>query len=175
MAYDPKTGDELWKVRYDGYSLLPRPVYGHGLLFLCTGYDNPSLLAIKPDGNGDVTDSHVVWKLEKGAPHTPSPLLVGDRLYVVSDGGVATCLNPLTGEKIWQERLGGNYSASPVYANGLVYFQSEQGETIVVRDAAEFEEVQRNMLPERTLASYAIGDGAIFLRTEGHLYRIEQK
>src|SRR5439155_1071355 len=113
-AYDPKTGDEVWKVTYEGYSVVPRPVFGHGLVFVSTSYDAASLLAIRAGGGGDVTDSHVVWTLKKGAPHNPSPLLVGEELFLVSDGGIATCLDAKKGTVHWQERLQGNYSASPV-------------------------------------------------------------
>src|SRR5204862_2808699 len=86
-ALDPKTGKEIWTVNYTGYSVIPRPVYGHGMIFLSSGYDSPTLLAIRADGTGDVTKTHVAWKLRQGAPHTPSPLLAGDELYLVSDRG----------------------------------------------------------------------------------------
>src|SRR5262249_52278948 len=123
-ALDPKTGDEIWRVRYEGYSVIPRPVYGHGLLFLVTGYEQSSLIAVRPDGKGDVTETHVAWRMTKNAPHTPSPLLVGDELYVVSDGGWASCLGAKTGEVHWAQRLGGSFSASPLVADGKVYFQN---------------------------------------------------
>ena len=97
-AYDPKTGEEIWRVRYEGYSVVPRPVYGDGLVFLSTGFDSPKLLAIRPDGTGDVTDSHVAWTSNKNAPNSPSPLLLGDELYMVSDGGILTCLDAKTGD-----------------------------------------------------------------------------
>jgi outer membrane protein assembly factor BamB len=176
MAYDPKNGQEIWRVRYgEGYSVIPRPVYGHGLVFLSSGYDSPTLMAIKPTGKSDVTDSHVAWTLKKGAPHTPSPLLVGDELYVVSDGGIASCLDAKTGNVHWQERVPGNYSASPLYADGKVYFQSEQGTGTVVKADKTFEKLAKNDMKERTLASYGVADGAIYLRTEKNLYRIEGK
>jgi outer membrane protein assembly factor BamB len=174
-AYDPATGEELWHVRYgDGYSVIPRPVYGHGLLYVCTGYDSPSVIAIRPDGHGDVTDTHVAWTFKKGAPHTPSPLLVGDELYVVSDRGVATCLDARSGESVWQERLGGNFSASPVLAAGRIYLQDENGKTHVLAAGRTFEKLAENSLPERTLASLAVQEGTIFLRGDKHLYRIGQ-
>jgi outer membrane protein assembly factor BamB len=172
-AYDPRTGQEIWRVRYDGYSVIPRPVFGHGLVFLSTGYNTPNLLAIRPDGHGDVTRTHVAWTLRRNAPHTPSPLLVGDDLYLVSDGGIASCLDARTGRVYWQERLGGAFSASPVHAGGRVYFQSEDGVGTVLKAGRRFERVARNALEERTLASYAAVDGALFLRTAKHLYRIE--
>ena len=171
-AYDPSNGREIWRVCYDGYSVIPRPVYGHGLLFVCTGYNTPSLLAIRPDGKGDVTDTHVVWKTRKAAPHTPSPLLVGEELYFVSDSGQASCLDARTGQVYWQERLGGSYSASPLCAGGKLYFQSEEGTGVVVQASKEFKLLARNALEERSLASPAAADGDLFLRTEKHLYRI---
>ena len=96
-AYDPKTGEEIWRVRYDGYSVVPRPVFGDGLLYVDTGFDSPKLLAVRPDGKGDVTDTHVAWTVTKNAPNSPSPLLLGDELYMISDRGVVTCLDAKTG------------------------------------------------------------------------------
>lgn len=175
-AYQPKDGSEIWRVDYgDGYSVIPRPVFGHGLVIVSSGYDSPTLLAIRPDGKGNVTETHVAWKVSKSMPHTPSPLLVGDNVYVVSDGGVATCLNVKSGEQVWQKRLGGAFSASPTFANGKIYFQSEQGDAIVVEPGSEFVEVARNSLEPRTFASYAVADEAFFIRTETQLYRIQQK
>jgi outer membrane protein assembly factor BamB len=172
-AYEPITGREIWRVHYEGYSLIPRPVFGHGLLFICTGYDSPTLLAIRPDGRGDVTQTHVAWTVRKRVPHSPSLLLVGDELYMVSDNGFASCLEAKTGSVIWEERIGGNYSASPLFADGKVYLQGEQGDGIVLQAGPRFEQVAKNALNERTLASYAVVDGALFIRTEKHLYRIE--
>ena len=131
-AYDPETGRELWRVRYTGYSVIPRPVYGNGLVFVCTGFDPPpSLLAIRPGGQGDVTGTNVAWSTRKAVPLTPSLLLAGDDLYMVSDTGVASCLDARTGKVQWQQRVGGNYSASPLYADGKVYFQAEDGTAVV--------------------------------------------
>jgi outer membrane protein assembly factor BamB len=174
-AYDPRTGREIWRVRYDGYSVIPRPVYGHGLVFICTGYNSPSLLAIRPDGQGDVTRTHVAWTVRRYVPHAPSPLLVGDELYMVSDRGFASCLDAKTGRVYWQERLEGSYSASPVFAGGKIYFQNEEGVGTVVKAGRQFEGVAKNSLEERTLASYAAVDGALFLRTAKHLYRMEAR
>jgi outer membrane protein assembly factor BamB len=173
-TYDPATGRPIWMVRYPGgYSIVPRPVYGHGLVFISTGFDTPVVFAIKVDGKGDVTDSHVAWKLEKGAPRNASPLLVGDELYLVSDQGIASCVDAKTGKAHWQERIGGNYSASPVLAAGHLYFQSEDGVTTVVKPDKTFTTVGKNTLKGRTLASLAPVEGAIFLRTDKELYRIE--
>lgn len=175
MAYDPANGHEIWRVRYRGYSVIPRPVYGHGLLFISTSYDSPTLLAIRPDGAGDVTKSHIAWSNRQNAPHTPSVLLVGDELYMVSDDGVASCLDAKTGKVHWHERLGGEFSASPVHAAGRIYFQSEDGVGIVVKAGKQFELLARNPLNERTLASYAIADDALFIRTDKRLYRFKTR
>jgi outer membrane protein assembly factor BamB len=174
-AYDPKTGKEIWRVRYDGYSVIPRPVYGQGLLFICTGYNFPSLLAIRPDGKGDVTATHVAWTTRRAAPHTPSPVLVGSELYMVSDRGMATCLDAKTGRVHWQKRIGGDYSASPLYAGGKLYFLSEDGNGVVLQAGKEFKQLAKNVMDERTLASYAVADWALFLRTKTKLYRIEKR
>jgi outer membrane protein assembly factor BamB len=174
-AYDPTTGREIWRVKYEGYSVIPRPVFGHGLVFVSSGFESPNLLAIRPDGQGDVTNSHVAWTLRKGAPLTPSPLLVGDELYLVSDSGIASCLDARTGKVHWQERIGGSYSASPLYADGKIYCQDEEGTGVVLKAGKHFEVLARNLLGERTLASYAASDGAFFIRTEKHLYRIQER
>jgi outer membrane protein assembly factor BamB len=141
-------------------------------VYLSTGYDSPQMIAVRADGRGDVTDTHVTWTLERGAPHTPSPLLIGKELYLVSDRGVASCVDALTGEAIWQERLGGDYSASPLFADGKIYFVNEEGQGTVVRPGRKFEKLAENGFGERTLASYAFSDGTIFVRTEQALYRI---
>jgi outer membrane protein assembly factor BamB len=174
-AYDPRTGQEIWRMRYDGYSVIPRPVYGHGLVFISTGYNTPSVLAIRPDGQGDVTDTRVAWTQRTGAPHTPSPLLLGDELYLVSDNGLASSLDAKTGKVHWQRRLGGAYSASPIGGDGRVYFQNEDGLGVVIAAGKTFKQLARNALNERTLASYAVADGALFIRTQKHLYRIEER
>ena len=172
-AYDPESGDELWEVSYgDGFSNVPAPAFGHGMVYVATGFQVPSLLAVRTDGRGDVTDTHTAWTLRRGAPLTPSPLLVGDELYIVSDLGIATCLDARTGETRWRERLGGNFSASPVFADGRIYFQSEEGVTTVVAPGPDYRELATNRLDGITLASMAVADGSLFIRTHDHLYRI---
>jgi outer membrane protein assembly factor BamB len=173
-AYEPATGKELWRFRYSGYSIIARPVFGQGLIFLSTCYDQPSLLAIRADGQGDVTDTNLAWSRTKGAPHAPSPLLDGDNLFVVSDNGTASCLDAKTGNVHWSQRLDGGFSASPLLADGKVYFQNEDGVGFVVKAGTKFELLAKNDMKERTLASYAAADGAIYLRTAQHLYRIAQ-
>lgn len=172
-AYHPKDGRELWRVRYgEGYSVVPRPIFGHGLVFISSGFDRPSVMAIRPGGQGDVTDSHVAWTLSKGAPNTPSLLLAGDELYFVSDGGIASCVDARTGAVHWQERLGGNYSASPFLADGRIYFQNEEGTTVIIRAGRTFTKLGENRLDERTLASAAAETGALYIRTEQHLFKV---
>ena len=172
-AHDPSTGKEIWSVGYrDGFSNVPRPVYGQGMVYLSTGFQTPSLLAVQTDGVGDVTNTHVAWRLNRGAPLTPSPLLVGNELYVINDFGIVTCINATTGDVHWQNRIGGNHSASPVYANGRIYFQSEEGITTVIQSGTNFQILAQNELDGETLASMAISSGTVVIRTNSHLYRI---
>ncbi len=173
VAYDPRSGDEIWRVTYpDGFSNVPRPVYGAGLVFITTGFQQPAILAVRPDGRGDVTRTHVAWTLTRGAPLTPSPLLVGDDLYVVTDAGIATSIEARTGTVRWQQRLGGNMSASPVLADGRIYFLDEDGKTTVVKPGTTFQPIAVNDLHEPALASMAVASGSFFIRTAAHLYRI---
>jgi outer membrane protein assembly factor BamB len=174
-AYDPLTGDEIWRVGYeDGFSNVPRPVYGpeQGLVYIATGFQVPTLIAVRPGGRGDVTRTHLAWTIGRGAPYTPSPILVGNDLYYVSDTGVLTLADATSGTIVWQQRLGGNYSASPVAAEGRIYFQSEEGVTTVVAAGREFRRVAVNRLDGAMLASMAVSDRAIFIRTDRDLYRI---
>jgi outer membrane protein assembly factor BamB len=175
-SLEPATGREIWRVTYgDGYSVIPKPVFGHGLVFLATGYNTPMVMAIRPDGTGDVTETHVAWTMKKAAPHTPSLLLVGNELYLVSDKGIATCLDAQTGAEHWQERIGGGFSASPLFADGKIFLQSEEGPALVLRPDKTFTKLADTGFKERTLASYAVGDSAFFIRTEKNLYRVETK
>jgi len=173
IAYDPQNGKELWQVTYgEGFSNVPRPVYGDGLVYICTGFQQPSLIAVRLDGKGDVTKSKVAWKLDRGVPLTPSPLLVGNELYLVTDNGIATCIDAKTGKELWRVRLGGNHSASPIYADGRIYFLSEEGESVVLAPGTQLKHLATNQLDGRTLASMAVASGSIFIRSETHLYRI---
>jgi outer membrane protein assembly factor BamB len=175
-AYDPESGREIWRVSYaDGFSNVPRPVFGHGLVYIATGFQQPTLIAVRPDGTGDVTKSHIAWTLRRSAPLTPSPLLVGDELYIVNDGGIASCLDAATGALHWQQRLGGGFSASPVFADGRIYFLSEDGIATVLSPGKEFHKLATNALDGAALASMAVSGGSIFIRTHSHLYRIGQK
>ena len=173
IAYDPRTGKEIWRVKYaEGFSNVPRPVYGHGLVFICTGFQEPSLLAVQPDGKGDVTKSKIVWRIDRAIPRTPSPLLVGNELYIVTDNGIATCIDAKTGEELWRARVGGNHSASPIYADGKIYFLSEEGESVVIAPGRKLNHLATNQLDGATLASMAVSHSSLFIRSATHLYRI---
>jgi outer membrane protein assembly factor BamB len=173
VSYNPRNGEEYWWFRYDGYSNVPRPVVGKGLVFISSGYDRPEFYAVKVDGTGDVTESHLGWNMKKAAPLNPSPLLVGDELYLVDDDGIATCLDAVTGTQHWQRRIGGNFSASPTLADGKIYLLDEEGKTTVIAPGKKYEVLATNTLEGRTLATPAMVDHSVFLRTDTHLYRIE--
>jgi outer membrane protein assembly factor BamB len=173
-AYAPETGEELWKMPYGklGFSNVPRPVVGHGLIYLATGFMKSELLAVKADGRGT---AEVAWNYRRNVPTAPSPILVEDRLYFVSDqGGVITCLNAKTGELVWKERAGGNaYWASPLYGDGKLFFHAEDGRTLVLKPGDAFEKLAENQLDGRIMGSSAVADDALFLRTDQALYRIQ--
>ncbi len=173
ISYDPRTGKELWHITYgEGFSNVPRPVFGNGMVFICSGFQEPSLLAVRVDGKGDVTKSHIAWSLKRGIPRTPSPLLVGEELYFINDNGIATCVDAKTGTQHWQVRLPGEHSASPIYADGRIYFLNEEGESVVIAPGKEFKALAQNQLEGQTLASMAVSAGSIFVRSQTHLYRL---
>lgn len=176
-AYDVTAGEEQWRVCYPqpGWSVIPQPVAGQGLVFVCTGWANQHLLAIRPGGRGDVTKDRLSWSMRRNAPNTPTPLLVGDQLYVLADGGILTCVNAKSGKVHWSERVPGAYSASPICANGKIYITNETGVGMVLEAGTEFKELARSDLKEKTFATFAPVDGALFVRTETQLYRFEKK
>lgn len=173
-GYDPRTGKQQWVVHYPNkWSVVPRPVFAGGLVLICTGYEGPAeLLAIRPDGKGDVTDTHVEWRVNKFVPHNPSPIVDDGTIYTVDDDGIAACRDLRSGKLHWKKRLGGNFSASPIMGEQRLYFLSEDGVCTVVKAAHEFQQLAKNELNERTFASIAALDGALLIRTENSLYRI---
>lgn len=174
-AYDPRTGQEIWRVRHGGMNVAAPPQLGHGRVFLCTGDGGLRLLAVRPDGRGDVTATHVDWSVNRGVPSRTTPLLVGDLLYMVQEGGIASCLVAKTGQPVWQQRLGGQFSASPIVAGGHIFFCSQEGLTHVMAAGRVAQVLDVNKLDDGFMASPAVSDGALFLRTKTHLYRIQQK
>lgn len=174
IAYDPKNGDPIWTVRHGGMNAAGRPLYGNGLV-LINSADGPNpLIAVPPTGEGDIT-KNIAWRSNKAVPKRPSQLLIGDLLFMMSDGAVASCLNAKTGEEIWTKRLAGDYWASPLYADGLIYCFSQQGHVPVFKAGREFELVAENKFEEGFVASPAVAGKALILRSKGHLYRIENR
>ena len=175
-AYDLKTGKEIWWMPYDGFSLVCRPSYGNGLFYIVgsVSQNHFCVYAVRP-GKGKLREDQVVWKRSKGIAHIPSPLLVGQELFVVDNGGVATCVDALTGKEHWRNRLGGNYDASPIEVLGRIYFCSREGNTTVLSSGKKFRSLATNQLKGTFKASIAVDDGALFLRSDTHLYRIEEK
>ncbi len=172
-AYDPRTGRELWKVDYRGFSASFRPVVGFGMAFIPTGYGHSDLWAVRLGGSGNVTKSNIVWRYSRNVPSKPSPLLIDDLLYLLDDSGVFTCLEAQTGKELWKERIGGRYSASPVFVDGRIYCFSEEGKTNVFHPGRMLKPLGENQLSDGFMASPAIAGKAFFLRTKTHLYRIE--
>lgn len=172
QSLDPATGSEIWRVTYEGYSVIPRPIYESGLVFVCTGYDRPSLLAIDPTGSGDVTETHLKWREETAIAHTPSLIGEQGKITTVSDNGIVSCFDALSGEQLWKQRVGGNFSASPILVGSRLYLLSEQGDCTVLDIEGEPKELAKNSLGERCLASFAVVDADLLLRSDKALYRI---
>ncbi|MFN7876178.1 MAG: PQQ-binding-like beta-propeller repeat protein [Pirellula sp.] len=171
-AYDLADGSEVFRVLAPGWSVVPQPIVFEDLVIYNHDYDNPELMAVRLGGRGDVTGSHIAWRRDRSAPSTPTPVLVDGLLYTVSDKGIATCLDARTGEQRWMERLGGNYSASPIHADGRILFLSEEGVARWVRASKDFELLQVNELSGRTFATPAFDGTGMYLRTDTELLKI---
>jgi len=176
-AYDADTGSEVWKAAYGqlGFSTVPRPVASDDTVYIATSYMQSRLVAVRFDGEGDVTETHITWKSDKQIPQKPSLILCDNRLYFVSDRGIVRCVNPTTGKDIWFERLSGDYSASPIESEGHLYFCGQNGTCTVLQAGAEYKELAKNTLEADFMASPAVAGKALFLRSTTHLYRIEQR
>ncbi|MFV0443874.1 MAG: PQQ-binding-like beta-propeller repeat protein [Planctomycetaceae bacterium] len=175
FSYNPQTGAEYWRIRYDEFSTAARPLYAGGLLYISCGFGKGQILAVDPTGSGDVTETHVRWSEKKAMPSKPSPVFVDGRMYVIQDQGVATCLDGKTGEIVWQSRVGGNYSASPIVGDGQIYFCSEEGKVTVVAATDEYTALAENQFPDGIMSTPAVVDSALLIRTTTHLYRIENR
>jgi outer membrane protein assembly factor BamB len=174
-AYDPATGAELWRVKAGGMNVASPPLYGHGRLYVTTGDGGFRLYAVRPDGRGDVTATHVDWKYNRAVPSRCGPLLVGDLLFLVNEQGIVSCLEAKTGQLVWQERLKGTFSASPLYADGHIYYCSQEGVTYVAEAGRTWKLLATNRLDDGFMASPAAAGRALYLRTKTHLYRVEGK
>jgi outer membrane protein assembly factor BamB len=150
----------------------PSPVVGDGLIFTSSGFEEPTIRAIRPGGEGDVTDTHIAWEQKKGVPVLASPLYVHPHLYTITRDNILHCIHASTGNVVWQRRLNGAYSASPVFADGRIYILSEEGVTLVLRPGPRYDEVARNTINETCLASMAVSQGQFYIRTSEHLYSI---
>lgn len=171
-AYDPDTGRELWRVRGPTEQFVASMVDDGARVFLTGGYPDKVILAIDPTGSGDVTDTHIAWKSTRNCAYVPAPVVVGARFLLASDDGVASCYESAGGERLWNARLGGHYSGSPVTAGGLVYFTDDDGVTRVVRPGPAYDVVAENRLEEPVYSSPAVSGGSIYFRTGRHLVRV---
>lgn len=175
-GYEPMTGRELWRVEeHAQFSASTRPVLGHGMIFFPTGFSAGQLFAVRAGGRGVITDSHVAWKLKRGVSNKPSILLIDDLIYMISDAGILNCVEAKTGQLVWLKRIGGEFSASPIYADGRIWLFDEEGKATVIKPGRAFELVAENKLDEGCLASPAVSGKALFVRTRTHLYRLEAR
>tara|TARA_B100001057_G_scaffold493554_1_gene588225 strand:- start:2974 stop:4218 length:1245 start_codon:yes stop_codon:yes gene_type:complete len=180
FSYD-LNGKQLWKSYYSGgYSVVPRPVYGNEMIYVSSGYNRPTLYAVKVDGMGEVTQTHVAWKTSKAVPHNSSPVLArgtGGRelFFMAADSGVVSCLDPKNGELIWMERVAGSCSASLLHAGGRIYLTDESGKTFVFKVGIRYELLAENDLDERTLATPIAVPGGLVIRTENAVWKIGNK
>jgi outer membrane protein assembly factor BamB len=177
MAYDPLSGRELWRVRYPGgYSTASRPVMVGGLVLVNSGFERPKVMAVRPDGKGDVTATHVAWSLDRGVANKPSPAVVDGLVYFLHDSGTLACRDGKTGQAVWQDRLDGSFSASPIAGAGRIYFFDDRGQTTVIAPGgSEMKVLATNKLDAGCMASPAVSGNALFMRTKTHLYRIEAR
>ena len=172
QGFDPANGERIWTVFSQGEGVTPSIVIGDGLIFTCSGFEKPTIRTVRTGGKGDVTKSHIAWEQTRGVPSLASLLYVKPYLYAITDKGVATCLKAATGDVVWEERIGGNHSASPVYGDGKIYFLSEQGETAIIAAGPEFKLLARNSIDEKCQASIAISHQQLFIRSDHNLFSI---
>ncbi len=173
QGFDPQTGELIWSIYSQGEGVTPSIVIGDGLIYSCSGFEAPTIRVIRTGGQGDVTQTHIAWEQTRGVPSMASPLYVKPYLYAVTEAGIATCFDGATGEVVWQQRIEGKHSCSPVYAAGRIYFLTEnEGDTLVIAAGPEFKPLAKNSIGEKCQASMAISQGNIFIRSEKHLFCI---
>jgi outer membrane protein assembly factor BamB len=172
QGFDLKTGQRIWTVSSPGEGVVPSVVIGEGLIFTTSGFGEPAIRATRTGGKGDVTGTHIVWESADDVPKIPSMLYTKPFLFLITESGVAKCLKAATGEVMWRERLGERHSASPIWADGRIYFLSEKGKTTVVHVGPEFKVIARNELGEKCCASPAVSQKQIFIRSERNIYCI---
>ena len=173
IAYEPRTGKEIWRIDHgSGFSVVPRPVFDGERVFICTGFSGKKLLAIRPDGHGDVTETHVDLIAKKQVPTRPSPIIVDERIYTINDAGIAQCFDTKNGKRIWKERIGGKFSSSPLYADSRIYLCSHEGRTTILAPGDTYQELASNDIEGQLMASPVVVDNDLLLRTDKHLYRV---
>jgi outer membrane protein assembly factor BamB len=173
VSYDPATGQEWWRAKIgSGHAVVPKPVFDNGIVYACTGYPRPELVAVKVDGMGDVTNSHIVWRNGRQIPEISSPALVGNELYVVSGMGIVSCIDARKGETVWIHRVGNNFASSPILTKDRIYFTSKEGVTTVIAPGLEYKELAKNELFGQTQASASVYKQQILIRTESTLYSL---
>ena len=172
QGFNLKTGERIWTVSSPGEGVVPSVVIGDGLIFTTSGFGDSTIRAVRTGGKGDVTKTHIAWESTDDVSKIPSMLYVRPFLFLVTETGVAKCLRAETGEELWRERLGGRYSASPIWAEGRIYFLSEKGKTTVVQAGSEFKVLAENELNEKCSASPAVSQKHIFIRSENNIYCI---
>ncbi|MCS7470403.1 PQQ-binding-like beta-propeller repeat protein [Stieleria sp. ICT_E10.1] len=175
VAYEPATGNEIWKVRHGkGFSVVPRPVYADGIVYFSTGFGKPQLWAVKVDGSGDVSHTHVAWTVMKGIPAKPSPILHDGLIYVMEDNGIASCFEAESGDEVWKKRIGGKYSASPLLVGDRIYLGSHEGTVTVISTGRDSEVLAENQLDGQIMASPAVVDNSLIVRTADAIYRFQE-
>lgn len=172
QGHDVKTGDRIWSIYSQGEGVTPSPVVGERLIFTSSGFEEPTIRAIRLGGVGDITETHIAWEQTKGVPALPSLLYVSPYLYSITRDNILHCIEASSGEIVWLKRLCGAYSASPVFADGKIYVLSEEGITLVLRPGAKYDEIERNSLDEKCMASMAVSQGQVYIRSAEHLYCI---
>lgn len=172
QGFEPESGQRIWTVRSSGEGVVPSIVIGQGLVFTSSGYGAPAIRAVRPDGQGDVTATHIAWESRDNVPLMPSFAFADGLLFCVKESGVATCLEAATGKVLWQQRLGGKHEASPVLAEGRLYFLAKDGTATVIAAERAFKQLARNTLEGPCEASPAVSNGRIFIRSQSALFCI---